>query len=279
MTLTSAEIELLLLNLDAALRVGSRGQFYLWVQGQLQGLISHQVLLCAARMPGDSRVQYQIDTFSRLPLSQPDSDPGLIESSGLLETGAYERRYGGALTWFGEFRHLPPGARAPGWAIGRHAAGFAACDLLGVPAAVFLFIADVPYEPNRHGYLLELVGPHLGTAFARAAQAGRQTVRRSIPSGPVLTERQLEILRHVQQGRSNGEIGALLSISPLTVKNHVQILLRKLNAQNRAQAVSFGIAQRLIQPRPVVDGSLTRGRDDPDDDETDYGRSAELGRR
>jgi DNA-binding CsgD family transcriptional regulator len=47
-------------------------------------------------------------------------------------------------------------------------------------------------------------------------------------------------------GKSNHEIGGLLEISPLTVKNHVQKICRKLNAQNRAHAVSRGISLRLL---------------------------------
>ncbi|MFH1870758.1 MAG: LuxR C-terminal-related transcriptional regulator, partial [Pseudomonadota bacterium] len=44
----------------------------------------------------------------------------------------------------------------------------------------------------------------------------------------------------------NHEIGAALGISPLTVKNHVQKIYRKLNVQNRAHAVSRGISLRLL---------------------------------
>ena len=38
----------------------------------------------------------------------------------------------------------------------------------------------------------------------------------------------------------------ILSISPLTVKNHIQKILRKLQASNRAQAVSKAIAMKLL---------------------------------
>jgi DNA-binding NarL/FixJ family response regulator len=72
------------------------------------------------------------------------------------------------------------------------------------------------------------------------------------PSAPLnggtrlVTDREVEILRLVQQGKSNHEIGAALGISPLTVKNHVQKIYRKLSVQNRAHAVSRGISLRLL---------------------------------
>ena len=37
-------------------------------------------------------------------------------------------------------------------------------------------------------------------------------------------------------GKTNWEISSILGISPLTVKNHVQNILRKLDVQNRGQA-------------------------------------------
>jgi DNA-binding NarL/FixJ family response regulator len=57
----------------------------------------------------------------------------------------------------------------------------------------------------------------------------------------------------VRDGKSNHEIGAILSISPLTVKNHMQRILRKLQASNRTQAVSKAMAMRLLG------GSVTAG--------------------
>jgi DNA-binding CsgD family transcriptional regulator len=63
----------------------------------------------------------------------------------------------------------------------------------------------------------------------------------------ILTGRELEILHWVYEGKSNMEIGMILGISGLTVKNHVQNILRKLNVQNRTQAVAKGLSLNLLQ--------------------------------
>jgi DNA-binding CsgD family transcriptional regulator len=63
----------------------------------------------------------------------------------------------------------------------------------------------------------------------------------------LVTAREVEILQWVRDGKSNQEIGDILAISPLTVKNHVQKILRKLDVQNRAQAVARGIALQIIR--------------------------------
>lgn len=53
----------------------------------------------------------------------------------------------------------------------------------------------------------------------------------------MLTSRELEILPHLSLGLLNKEIGRKMGLSPLTVKNHVQKLLRKMGAKNRTHAV------------------------------------------
>ena len=61
-----------------------------------------------------------------------------------------------------------------------------------------------------------------------------------------LTAREVQVLRHVALGLSNKEIGSSLSISVETVKEHVQNILRKLNAADRTdaavRAVKLGLA-------------------------------------
>lgn len=69
----------------------------------------------------------------------------------------------------------------------------------------------------------------------------------------LVTDRERQILAWMREGKSNPQIGELLSISPLTVKNHVQKILRKLNAANRAQAVAHAISMNLLIQE---DGSL-----------------------
>jgi transcriptional regulator EpsA len=58
-----------------------------------------------------------------------------------------------------------------------------------------------------------------------------------------LSKREQEILRWIAMGKTNDEIGSILELSVYTVKNNVQRVLRKLNVSNRAQAVAV-LAQR-----------------------------------
>ena len=65
----------------------------------------------------------------------------------------------------------------------------------------------------------------------------------------VLTAREVEILELVGNGSTTGEIAKTLYISENTVKYHVRNILQKLDASNRAEAISRAVQKGLIEVR------------------------------
>ena len=63
-----------------------------------------------------------------------------------------------------------------------------------------------------------------------------------------LTKRETQILTYVAEGNTNKEIARILSISEQTIKNHVSAILRKLNANDRAHAVTLALHGGWISP-------------------------------
>ena len=95
---------------------------------------------------------------------------------------------------------------------------------------------------------LEQIGAFLGISKQRAhvllnrvGIATRQQGWRPFP-----TERQTEILRYVASGYTNKEIAAIFGVSEWSIKSDVSIILGKLNAHNRVQAVKSARQQGLI---------------------------------
>lgn len=60
------------------------------------------------------------------------------------------------------------------------------------------------------------------------------------------TERELEVLQHLAQGKANKEIAAALVISERTIKFHVSWILGKLGAANRTETARAGVQRGLV---------------------------------
>ncbi len=88
-----------------------------------------------------------------------------------------------------------------------------------------------------------------------AVQALRQLVETANPEAPVqdlnLTPRELEILSHLAEGRSNGEIALQCWISENTVKFHLKNVFRKLQIRDRGQAIMIARAIRRRSDSPL----------------------------
>ncbi|WP_030543068.1 response regulator transcription factor [Streptomyces albus] len=119
----------------------------------------------------------------------------------------------------------------------------AAGESLLSPAATTALIASFlsqgapPGEPSAKG---SGGGGDGDDGDGRAAGAGRLDV---------LTGREREVLGLVAAGLSNGEIAERLTVSPLTVKTHVNRAMAKLGARDRAQLVVIAYESGLVRPR------------------------------
>jgi DNA-binding NarL/FixJ family response regulator len=81
---------------------------------------------------------------------------------------------------------------------------------------------------------------HLDPAIQQrlvAAVLDAQPAPASLPDN--LTAREIEVLRLISAGLSNGEIAAALVVSGATVKTHVNRIFAKIGARDRAQAVRY----------------------------------------
>jgi len=82
--------------------------------------------------------------------------------------------------------------------------------------------------------------PRQGTRAALTPAAQK------LPDG--LTPREAEVLALITAGLSNAEIAARLFVSETTVKSHVNHLLPKIAARDRAQAVGYAYRHGLAAP-------------------------------
>jgi len=107
-------------------------------------------------------------------------------------------------------------------------------------AAYIFVLVNVPQDQvDRCQHLFKLLSSHLKMALSRAIATHER--KNAAP----LTQRELEILQRMSEGKSNSEISVILGISPVTLKNHISKIYRKLDVQKRADAVLQGARLRV----------------------------------
>jgi two-component system, NarL family, response regulator len=88
----------------------------------------------------------------------------------------------------------------------------------------------------------------------RAVRGGQQyfprSIRNSVPGNlnrSALSPRETDILRLIVKGLNNQEIASALNITRGTVKWHVNIILRRLNVNDRTQAVVIAAQRGIVE--------------------------------
>jgi len=91
-----------------------------------------------------------------------------------------------------------------------------------------------------------LISPHIASKVLQRLRAttadssGAATIRAE------LSDREIEVLKLLANGKDNAEIARELVISPKTVKNHISNILMKLQIENRIQAAVYAVRSGIV---------------------------------
>jgi DNA-binding NarL/FixJ family response regulator len=108
-------------------------------------------------------------------------------------------------------------------------------------------------KAGAQGYLLKRQVHRELLETIRAVHAGQRRIPQEIAAELVdrprddLTPREIDVLRLIASGNSNKRIADHLSISEASVKSYVANILSKLDANDRAHAVTIGLKRGIIE--------------------------------
>jgi transcriptional regulator EpsA len=250
--LNDSEREALMLNVDVSLRVHTRPQLFSWVQGALHSLIPHEVLLCGLQEGRQSPMR--VDSFSTSVVDAEKLNETFQQDVSLVPQLIKQWEENRCRAVLSETERGPFASGALARALAAAGApsvlAHGTHDASGDMVSYFLFAGKPGTLGPKQAYLADLVVPYLHAAWVRSQVTWpieRAGATKPAKAG-LLTPREQQILQWIYHGKSNIEIGMILDISPLTVKNHVQKTLRKLNVLNRTQAVGKALALRIVNP-------------------------------
>jgi transcriptional regulator EpsA len=230
---------------EASLQVHRNHQFLGWTQAALQKLIPHEILICGVALGTHGRVVFQRFTSTRYFREEHFAD--LTRAGDGLLARMMAR-------WTGEPWLLGPESAAPepDWLeqVRRNelvnAAAQGVLSAEGTVSSFFCFGRVGAPLDVRLELALQLLAPHLHATYARVTAGEEGFLGRTLRARRVLTEREVEILRWIRDGKTNRDVADILEMSPFTVKNHIQKILRKMRVENRSHAVARAISLGIL---------------------------------
>jgi len=91
-----------------------------------------------------------------------------------------------------------------------------------------------------------LVSPAIATKMLRRLRATNSSPREAEAIRSELSDREIQVLKLIANGKDNAQIAADLHISPKTVKNHISNILMKLQIDNRIQAAVYAVRSGIV---------------------------------
>jgi transcriptional regulator EpsA len=237
---------------EGSYRVSSRPQFFEWNQSLVHALVPHEILICG--IEDGSRQGMALHRFSGTRYFLQEQFEAISDPlDGLLpRLLAVSERTGNPVV-------LAPAAR--GGAADRalfdlvsrnemkNVVAFLVAGTRGKIEAFYAFARVGRPLDDLLPYIVELVVPHVHNTFLRVLGLERQISGNSARRvGRLITPRQEEILNLVKNGKTNSEIAELLSCSPWTIKNHIQLILRKLDSNTRTHAIARAMSLGILDP-------------------------------
>ncbi len=232
---------------ESALKVESQSGFFLWSQGSLQMLVPHEILLCGMRLASSKGSSLQYIRFSSSRYFREEHFEAVCDPRGGLLSGLMARWLRAARPCFcmqGEDAELDKVL------IGSELKNLIGHGVLGPDAeatAFFTFSRTPLARDARTVRILDLLIPIVYVTFARVLAADALSEGHGVRVPHLMSQREVEILALIKEGKTTVSIAGSLGLSPFTVKNHVQNILRKLGARTRSHAVAQAMNLGLLQ--------------------------------
>jgi NarL family two-component system response regulator LiaR len=91
-----------------------------------------------------------------------------------------------------------------------------------------------------------LISPHIASKVLQRVRSNTAAPEAEATIRAELSEREIEVLKLIANGKDNAMIAGELHISPKTVKNHISNILMKLQIDNRIQAAVYAVRSGIV---------------------------------
>lgn len=251
--LSATDRERFLRIVQESLVIDRHFQLFLWLQGELQRVLPHEVFMA---MVGDFATgDVALDIISPLPkVRARQCDACGIRSLAQELYSRWKKNSFQLMSFSGEITGLVTSkCDCP---LAPMMAGHGSMMVHGLrdgrtgQDALYVLLHPDPVYGDRERRMFAMLLPQIDFACRRIVALDDDHAVRPPKPGKAfeLSARELEILEWVRLGKTNDEIGSILNISAFTVKNHLQRIYRKMDVLNRAQAIGKLESSGLRRP-------------------------------
>ncbi|NWG87724.1 MAG: transcriptional regulator EpsA [Hydrogenophilaceae bacterium] len=229
-----------------ALDVRCREHFFGWIQGPVQTLLPHDILICGFQ---DHTGSFRIERFSASRYFRAEHLEAAVHPHGLLAETLKQWQSDSQPVLLGhEYVGGPANEDGGDGRLRRlELRNLATHALRWIDGSLKCHVSFArvmcPFD-GRLSRTVQVLAPVVSMTLARVL-ASEGSVGRT---DNMLSPREIEILEGVRDGRTNPEIAVRLNISPLTVKNHIRHILKKLQVRTRGHAVAKALSAGLLNP-------------------------------
>lgn len=243
------QIDLLVEVIQDTLNIKTHFELFIWLQGKAQTFLPHEILISAWGDFSLGHICFDIVSAHPLLRTQNISENTLTPQIIQLFERWHTQGKSAQIIGFNDgifdekslFKDLETHSEFTSFRFSemKHVILHGLKDSRGGQDCLYILMnrSNIPTYTKK---ALEILMPPIDCAFRRIDQLEDTQPKHGDLSnlGEPLTIREVEIMEHLREGKTNREIAQLLDISTFTVKNHLQHIYGKLNAINRSQAVS-----------------------------------------
>lgn len=240
---------------EESLRVSQRSHLFNWLQRGMQYLIGHEVLMFGIKSEDDV-YDYEYLTSSRYFTDTQfnqvlDANTGIVKKAlaqwSKKQTPVFATKQE-TLADFHQYSLIQLDEEAVQASELKEFVVHGFGNARASSSSVVVFGRLNAEFNEKTAYLLSLLMPYIHCALVKvtSSKVAQTAVTNKLQLSKRITKREAEVLQWLYMGKTNWEISNILNISPLTVKNHVQNIIRKLNVENRSQAAAKAAKIGLI---------------------------------
>ena len=231
--------------IQRSFQINKHVDFFMWLQESVRELLPHDVLVAAWGNFTAGQLTY--DVASNIAEIRTQQILDKHDDIDILMGDLFHRWVSSGERWYviNDFDALGIHQQIPDSFLGnlgkmKSVLVYGIRDLRGKNDCLYVFFDQRSNFQIRHS-VMGMLMPYIDAALRRVECMGSDVQEDSWPADSqldTLSTREHEILHWVRFGKSNYEIGMILSISANTVKNHLKRIFQKLDVSTRAQAVA-----------------------------------------